>query len=325
MLTDAITRRKIVRRATAVVLAAAIAAAGVVTALAASGDDSSSGGNAVGLRVAGTALIGNNKGTGAIFTASNLKPGGQTSGTVTITNQGDPSVFSVTKSTPTGTTGFADQLQLQVLENSTQIYSGSLSGFASSAVGLGTWSSGESRTYTFNVTMPSGISNTFQGATTSVNLTWNSTANDLPDTGTGGGGTTTSGGGTTTSGGGGTTTSGTGGVAGAPAILKLGGLLTQHNPALVTFFATCNQKCGLVITGTVSVPGASKVFRLTKSTRTLLAGRKTKVTYRFSTKVRNAIRKAIRRHKTATVSLRLTTITTANVSKTSTRLIRIKK
>src|SRR5436190_10252609 len=113
MLTNPTTRRKITRRATAVVLAAAIAAAGVVTALAASGDDTSSGGSAVGLRVAGTALIGNSNGTGAVFTASNLKPGGSTSGDVTIQNQGDPSVFSVSKSTPTNQS-FADQLQLVV-------------------------------------------------------------------------------------------------------------------------------------------------------------------------------------------------------------------
>jgi hypothetical protein len=329
----------------AVVLAAAIAGAGVVTAIAATGGSGSSG-ISMGLRAAGNAIIGNSKGTGAIFTASGLKPGDSTVGTVTITNQGDPSTYTLNKSNLTDVSSpnggpISQMLQLKVeditnLASPVVLYGGSgtalLKDFNNSGNALaltGTFQHNEARTYRFTVTLPHTAGNSSQAAVASVDFNWNATALDTGTTDTGTTGTTTQQQQTppanesnnpptnnptfTPSGGGG----------GVPN-LGLGGSTTQTTTDFITFFGTCSQACTLTINGTVSVPGASKVYKLTRLSKVLRAGVRTKITLRFPAKVRTAVRKAISKRKIVTASLKITTRNSAGISRTSNRRIRIK-
>ena len=106
--------------------------------------------------------------------------------------------------------------------------------------------------------------------------------------------------------------------------LVFGGSTTQTTTDFVSLFVTCSQACTTTFGGTVTVPGASKVYRLSTLSTTLRAGVRTKVTIRFPAKVRTAVRKAISRRKRVTLSLRIGTRNSAGLSRTSTRRIVIR-
>jgi spore coat-associated protein N len=115
----------------------------------------------------------NSTANAAILTASAMKPGDTAQGTVTIANDGSlAGTFSLATSNLTDTAGanggkLSDDLQLQIVDQttSTTIYSGAIKSVGT--VAAGTYAAGASHTYQFTVTFPDG--GTPSGATTGDN------------------------------------------------------------------------------------------------------------------------------------------------------------
>jgi hypothetical protein len=119
-----------------------------------------------------------NSGDGqAILTVEKLLPGESGSGSVSIENVGDADGhFTLTASNLVDdpvTPAFSSVLTLVVSDGDTQVYSGPLPGI--STVDLGTWPAGEAHDFTFAVTFDAASGNEYQGAKTTVDLTWNAT------------------------------------------------------------------------------------------------------------------------------------------------------
>jgi hypothetical protein len=70
----------------------------------------------------------------------------------------------------------------------------------------------------------------------------------------------------------------------------------------------CNEPCTVVAGGTISVPGAARVFRLRRATRTLAAGARARIKVRITKRTRRALRRALarRRRVRARVTVRAT-------------------
>jgi hypothetical protein len=122
-------------------------------------------------------------GTGAILSSSGMKIGETVSGSVTITNTGTiAGAYSLSGST-SGSAALAGQLHLVIYKDNdgvpaSQVYDGSLSGFASAA--LGTFAAnGDAHTFYFHVDLPTtgtdAGDNAFQGLSTSAEFTWSAT------------------------------------------------------------------------------------------------------------------------------------------------------
>jgi hypothetical protein len=111
----------------------------------------------------------------AILTVEKLLPGQSGEGTVTIENVGDADGdFTLTASNRVdepATPALSDVLTLVVTDGTTEVYNGPMSGIAT--VALGTWSAGESHTFTFTVTFSTDAGNEYQDARTTVDFTWN--------------------------------------------------------------------------------------------------------------------------------------------------------
>jgi hypothetical protein len=129
----------------------------------------------------------NNKDGAAVLAVTGMVPGQTRTGTVALSNTGDvPGRFSVRASGASATPNdFDDKLELKI-ENTTDgvtVFGGNgaaakkLSEFTA-AVDAGTWNPGVSKTYTFTVSWPdggaNGADNAYQGATTSLDLDWES-------------------------------------------------------------------------------------------------------------------------------------------------------
>jgi hypothetical protein len=117
-----------------------------------------------------------------VISANGMKPGDHPSGAVTIGNGGSLSGTFTLNSTTTGDAAFAHYLQLVVLEDGNQIYSGPLDGMTT-AIPLtdGTaWSSGATHVYTITVTFPNagpGAENGYMSDSATLNLDWAAVAN----------------------------------------------------------------------------------------------------------------------------------------------------
>jgi hypothetical protein len=120
-------------------------------------------------------------GSGAIFNLSAMKIGDTASGSVTITNTGNLAGAYTLAGSSSGSASLNNQLQLTVYKDSdggTAIYSGSLGGFSS--VALGTFAaSGDAHTFYFHVSLPTTGSdasdNLLQGVSASETFTWTAT------------------------------------------------------------------------------------------------------------------------------------------------------
>jgi hypothetical protein len=129
---------------------------------------------------AGSLTITNSRSGLAVVTAANLRPGKSASGTVTLTNPGLASQWTLTGSALSNTPAspaLSSALQLTIAQTTPAggtIYSGTFGGFASAgALSLGTFAVGASRTYTFTVSWPATpVDPTLQGASTSVTASW---------------------------------------------------------------------------------------------------------------------------------------------------------
>jgi spore coat-associated protein N len=156
------------------------------------------GEGAVRMRLAGadgSVQLSNSKAGQAVFTAADMRPGGETRGTVRIGNTGtDPGVLRLTRVQEAETPGaggglLSRQLTLQVIDVSVPaspvaVYYGPLS--AMGELSLGRISPGLVRTYEFIATLPGAADdNAYQGATLTSGFAWDATAID------GGGGTAT--------------------------------------------------------------------------------------------------------------------------------------
>lgn len=133
-----------------------------------------------------------NSSSGAVLTASKIKPGDPAStGTVTITNSGDiPGTFTLSKANVADTAGpnggtLSSKLNVLVQDvtiagSPVSVYTGAIG--AMPAQSLGTFAAGASRTYKFSVTFPDGGTpastttgdNAYRGSSLSVDYQWDS-------------------------------------------------------------------------------------------------------------------------------------------------------
>ena len=132
---------------------------------------------------AGTISQSNSKAGQAILTASNLKPGGSATGTVTIKNTGSVAgAFVLTQSALTNSdtaNPLSAKLNLSIKdETNAVVYTGTITGMGN--IALGTWQPNAEHTYTFTVTFPDGgndgADNAYQGDSTSVTYNFTATA-----------------------------------------------------------------------------------------------------------------------------------------------------
>lgn len=155
-------------------LALLLAATGVAVGSGAS--FSSESVNATNTFSAGTLTQSNSKAGAAVLTASNMKPGDQKSGTVTITNTGSlGGAFSLTETSVTENFTTTDLRLVVTEEGSTgpAVYSGPIDGLGTKA--LGDWAKNEARTYKFVVTFPetNADQNADQGKAATASFSWN--------------------------------------------------------------------------------------------------------------------------------------------------------
>jgi spore coat-associated protein N len=173
-------------RRTIAALAVVLAAVGITVGSGA--NFSASAANPSNTFTAGTLSIGQSS-SSALFNATNLRPGDTVPGTVDIQNTGSVAgTFSLGTSHVSDTAGLLGQLDLKIEDcgvwttttapscNGTNIvYDAKANGLNSGALGLGSFAGGAKHRYQFDVTMPSTIANSFQGATASVQFDWNAT------------------------------------------------------------------------------------------------------------------------------------------------------
>ena len=173
-------------------LSVALLAAGV--AVGSGADFSSRSANPANTFTAGTLSIDNSRGNGAaasaVLTAPNLKPGDSATGTVDIQNAGSVAgTFTLSTSGASDSTVVSLLGQLDVRIEDCGVYSdgdpptcGSptskvltttgtkLNGVGS--IGLGSFAGGEKHRYKFDVTLPKGTGNSFQGKSASIAFDW---------------------------------------------------------------------------------------------------------------------------------------------------------
>jgi spore coat-associated protein N len=143
---------------------------------------------------AGTLSIDNSRGNGAaasaVLTAPNLKPGDSATGTVDIQNAGSVGgAFTLSTSGASDSTGVSLLGQLDVRIEDCGVYSDGnppTCGSATSkvltttatklngvgSIGLGSFAGGEKHRYKFDVTLPQGTGDSFQGKTASIAFDW---------------------------------------------------------------------------------------------------------------------------------------------------------
>jgi hypothetical protein len=177
-------------RRTVGALAVVLAAVGITVGSGA--DFTAHSANPTNTFTAGTLSIGNGNGNGseasAILSATNLKPGGSTSGTVDIANTGSlAGTFTLSTSHVVDTASLLRELDLKVEDcglftsstpscttGTTLVYNGKANAIGTPS--LGSFASSAKHRYQFTISMPSDIANTFQGKTASVEFDWDATA-----------------------------------------------------------------------------------------------------------------------------------------------------
>ena len=136
----------------------------------------------------GSLTMSNSKDTVAILSASGMKPGDSTSGTVDIGNTGSLSgTFTLSRTNLTNSDAanpMSSQMNLVVKDcgnfasgtptcdaGDPNVYSGTLDAM-SSAVALGTFAAGEQRRYQFTATFNSSAGNAYQSDSTTARFQW---------------------------------------------------------------------------------------------------------------------------------------------------------
>jgi spore coat-associated protein N len=143
---------------------------------------------------AGTVSHSNSKASAAILTASNMVPGGTSTGSVDIKNTGSVGgTFTLTHTAPVDvpvSPGLSKKLTLTITDNgdpacvtgcpaAVQLYSGTMFGLTPS-IALGAFAAGATHRYTFVVSFPDsgtgGADNAYQAASTTTEYDWTSTS-----------------------------------------------------------------------------------------------------------------------------------------------------
>jgi spore coat-associated protein N len=176
-------------RRTIGVLAAVLASVGV--AVGASADFTAQTANPSNTFAAGTLTQSNSKDNAAIFTPSNMKPGGAAqTGQVDIENSGSlEGTFTLSRSALTNSDGanpLAQKINLVVVDcgsfasgtpvcegGDPKVYDGTLSAFNGTAA-LGTYAAGEKHRYEFQAALDSSAGNQHQGDTAEATFQWDS-------------------------------------------------------------------------------------------------------------------------------------------------------
>ena len=137
----------------------------------------------------GTLSMSNSKAGNAILTASNMKPGDVTSGTVDIQNTGSLSgAFTLTRSAlndSDSTFPMSSQLNVQVRDcgdfssgtptctaGDPNVYNSTLAGMTGTYA-LSTYAANEQHRYEFIVTFAASANNDYQGDSSTATFTWN--------------------------------------------------------------------------------------------------------------------------------------------------------
>jgi spore coat-associated protein N len=134
---------------------------------------------------AGTLTMSNSKDAAVILSSGNMKPGDNATGTVDIANTGSVAgTFKLSTSNVADTAGLLGQLDLKVddcglysgttaptCSSTTSVYNGKANAFTTAA-SLGSFAAAAKHRYQFTVTMPTAISDTYQGKTGSVEFDW---------------------------------------------------------------------------------------------------------------------------------------------------------
>jgi hypothetical protein len=115
-----------------------------------------------------------------------------------------------------------------------------------------------------------------------------------------------------------------GGGNGKVVTLKVTGSSSQKalRKKAIIVTATCDQACTLAASGSLSIPGASKTYRLRSVKRSLAAGKRVTLKLKLSSKVIKTAKRALRKHKRIRATIRLTAKNSAG-TKTSRKSIRI--
>jgi predicted ribosomally synthesized peptide with SipW-like signal peptide len=121
-------------------------------------------------------------GTGAVFSAGAMKIGDTAAGSITINNTGNLAGVYTLDGSMTGSSVIGSALQIAIYKDvdssGTPIYTGSLAGLGSLALGTFAASSG-SHVYYFHISLPTqgsnALDNALQGLTASETFTWNAT------------------------------------------------------------------------------------------------------------------------------------------------------
>ena len=156
----------------------------LVTVLAAGGvavgsgaDFTATTANAGNVITSGTLTQSNSKGSAAIVTGTNLKPGDSTTGTVTITNTGSLAGTFTLSELAASNAFQPGSLSLKVEDVTTAtpvtVYSGEFQSAGTKA--LGSFAAGAARTYKFTVTLAQSAGNADQAKSASATFQWDAT------------------------------------------------------------------------------------------------------------------------------------------------------
>jgi hypothetical protein len=172
-------------RRTIAALAVVLAAVGITVGSGA--NFTASAANPTNTFTAGTLGIGSSS-SSALFTATNLKPGDTVPGTVDIQNTGSlAGTFSLSTSHVTDASALLGQLDLKIEDcglwngatqptcSGTNIIYNAKAGSVGT-VNLGSFAASAKHRYKLDVTVPTAISNTFQGASATVQFDWTAAA-----------------------------------------------------------------------------------------------------------------------------------------------------
>jgi hypothetical protein len=93
----------------------------------------------------------------------------------------------------------------------------------------------------------------------------------------------------------------------------------------VVVLGSCDEACTLIATGTLSVPGASKVYRLRRARRSASAGTRVMLRLKVPRKAVSAARKALRRGRRVQARVTIVALDAAGNRRTATRRIRARR
>jgi hypothetical protein len=266
----------------------------------------------------GAARVANSHDGSAIL-GGMLGPDAELSGSVTISNVGSATgAFSLQVSHLTDSPGpgggfFSRQLDLAVDDvtapaSPVSVYRGKLNSL--NPTPLGSFAPGSSHTYRFTVSWPSAGTNdaTYYGSTMSVQFDWLATG-DTPVTTT--------------------PPAPPPAVPSAPALrppkLTFSTGTSQRVLRQKAVFAggACDQACTISAKGTLSLPGASAVYKLTPASKKLAAAGSAKLKLKLPKKTLAKLRKALKAHRKPTATVTVSASGAGGSAKALKRKIRI--